>query len=413
MAWQLHIDRHIRIIATFLVGLGFITSLSDTGHRPAQTPPTAATLAVVFPGSPTATAVTTAPAAGLLPTSTRQPTASPTLDPLSLRPTPGSLCGYDQRIEELLRRFDHEEWAAWIEMLSGEEPVRIHSQTTTILTRYSETLFADNPQAGDFEFVLDQLRQWSYQDNVDLFLQAYRPKVLDPGKNWKNIVVLIPGKDPEVAHEQVLLTAHLDSITVGDPEEHAPGADDNASGVATLLDAARALKDLNFRRTIKIVFFSGEELGLNGSQAYVSRYASELADIIGVFNLDMFGYDADNDRCFEIHVGWQPQSHLVDGCLADTLETYDFNLTFDYIVRDAIRASDHAAFWDKGVGAIEILENFRTDGQESGCGERDVNPYYHTENDVIANLTSIQPTQSPKQHSLLQQGWLKFMVSEL
>ena len=125
---------------------------------------------------------------------------------------------------------------------------------------------------------------------------------------------------------------------------------------------------------------------MNGSRAYVSQYAHELQDIVGVFNLDMFGYDADNDHCFEIHVGWTPASNLIGGCLADTVEAYDLGLNFEYIVKDAITASDHATFWNEGVGAIEILENFRTDEFENGCGERDVNPHYHTENDLIAYM---------------------------
>jgi hypothetical protein len=65
------------------------------------------------------------------------------------------------------------------------------------------------------------------------------------------------------------------------------------------------------------------------------------------------------------------------------VESYDFNLRFEYLVQDATGASDHATFWHEGVGAIEVLENFRTDELENGCGEADVNPHYHTENDLI------------------------------
>lgn len=182
------------------------------------------------------------------------------------------------------------------------------------------------------------------------------------------------------------MTAHLDSISQGDPEERAPGADDNGSGVATLLEAARVFKGLSFKRTIKIIFFTGEETGLHGSRAYVLDYAREMDDIIGVFNLDMFGYDGDNDRCFEIHAGWMQDSNIVAGCLADTIEIYEPELKFDYLVDKARGSSDHTSFWAEGVGAIEILENFDTHDYASGCGESDINPNYHTEGDLVGAM---------------------------
>jgi len=376
MDLQKLIDRLIQMILTLLVSLGLINAPSNMPV--AQTPSISPSVMATLTASPT-------PSPAPTPTPTT-PTASPTLDPQSLRPEPGSVCAYDPQVESLLGGLEQASWVSWIELLSGEKPVTINGETYTILTRYTESMFNGNPNARAYEFVFEQLREWGYQDGIDLLKLEYSPKMREPKENWKNIVVHIPGKDPELAHEQVLLTAHLDSISVGNPEERAPGADDNGSGVATLLEAARIFKNLDFRRTVKIVFFSGEELGLNGSRAYFSQYAHELQDIVGVFNLDMFGYDADNDHCFEIHVGWTPASNLIGGCLADTVEAYDLGLNFEYIVKDAITASDHATFWNEGVGAIEILENFRTDEFENGCGERDVNPHYHTENDLIAYM---------------------------
>jgi len=315
-------------------------------------------------------------------------TPSPTIttDPLLTRPEEGSICGFNPLVESLINDLRYSDWVSWIEILSGEKPVTQNDETFTILTRYSESLFNGNPNARAYDFVLEQLRQWGYEDGIDLFEQEFTPSIENQTATWKNIIVVIPGSDPQLAQEQVLLTAHLDSTSQGNPEVRAPGADDNASGVATLLEAASVYKQYSFKRTIKIIFFTGEEQGLHGSRAYVNQYRNELKDIVGVFNLDMFGYDADNDRCFEMHVGEMKSSNIIGGCLADTIESYAIDLKFDYLVSEARGSSDHATFWLAGVGAIEILENFNTHNYEGGCGDSDVNPNYHTEKDLISEM---------------------------
>lgn len=377
MDWQDLYKKLIQIILTLLMGIGLI---SGPSAMPSAIPGSSATTA------PTET-LTPRPSPSPSPTPTPIPVMpTPTRNPQSQRPEPGSVCSYDPRVAGLLGELDQADWAHWIELLSGEKPVELNGETYRILTRYSKSMFTGNPKARAYEFVLEQLRLWGYQDGIDLFEQEYRPIVPEPDSTWKNIIILIPGRDSELSQEQVLLTAHLDSISIGNPEERAPGADDNGSGVATLLEAARVFREVEFKRTIKIVFFTGEELGLWGSRAYTSRYAHELDNILGVINLDMFGYDSDNDRCFEIHVGWMPESNFVGGCLADVIEGYGVELKFDYLVKDAIGASDHASFWDQGVGAIEVLENFGDEGTPNGCGERDFNPYYHTDKDLIEHM---------------------------
>jgi leucyl aminopeptidase len=329
--------------------------------------------------------VPTATATASLDTAEPPPTAAS--PELTTAPTAQPICFYDPQVAEMIDELDQASWLNWIRLLSGEEPVEMNGETYTIETRFVVNLFNGDPDARAFEFVADQLRAWGYEDDVTLFEEAYTPE-LDDGTEteWKNLVAVIPGTDPAWANQEILLTAHLDSITGEDPTEIAPGADDNATGVATLLEAARVFKDHDFKRTIKIVFFTGEELGLHGSRAYVAQHQSDLNQIAGVINLDMFGYDADNDRCFEIHAGLLNESNLVGGCLVDLLEAYDLNLKFDYLTDTAITASDHSSFWREGVGAIEILENFSTHDFEDGCSGTDRNPNYHTEEDLISAI---------------------------
>jgi len=99
-----------------------------------------------------------------------------------------------------------------------------------------------------------------------------------PGRE-RNVVADLEGPDPS---EMVLLTAHFDSW---DP---AQGANDNGAGVATVLEAARILKELKIRpkHTVRFAFFSGEEQLANGSRAYVEQHKAELDKIRAMINTD-------------------------------------------------------------------------------------------------------------------------------
>ena len=376
------VNKIIVLLITFLVALGIIR---QPGNSPSSSLlETDSTVVATHTALSTRTPATERQT-GKTPEATPV-TPTPTRDPLASRPEPGSVCGFDPGVENIFTGLDQADWVNWIEFLSGEKPVTMDGETYTIQTRFTESMFSGDPDARAYDFVVGQLRAWGYEDNVDLFEHAYEPFTGSPTSTWKNIIVVIPGSDPDRSHEQVLMTAHLDSISQGDPEERAPGADDNGSGVATLLEAARVFKGLSFKRTVKIIFFTGEETGLHGSRAYVLDFVREMDDIIGVFNLDMFGYDGDDDRCFEIHAGWMHRSNIVAGCLADTIEIYDPELNFDYLVDKARGSSDHTSFWRADVGAIEILENFDTHGYAGGCGESDINPHYHTEDDLVGAI---------------------------
>jgi hypothetical protein len=378
-----------KIMDTILgIILGILLSISQINtdsHRPPEyyfTP----TATITEPTTMTSPTPTATPEAASTPTKTNQSgfleEGDLTPIPSFSRPEPGSICPYHPTIDALHDAFEQDAWVNWIKWLSGEDPIELNNESVLILTRYSESLFNGHPDARAYEFVLSQLQTWGFELGTTLFEHTYQPGLGEDAPNWKNLIVVLPGTDPDLANEEVLMTAHLDSTAIGTPETKAPGADDNGSGVATLLEAVRLLKDVPFKRTIKIIFFTGEEQGLYGSKAYMTQYSSDLKNIIGVINLDMFGYDADQDRCFEMHVGEMEASNLIGGCLGDTIEIYDPELQFEYLTSEALGYSDHASFWDADVGAIEVLENFHT--HTNGiCGTADVNPNYHSEGDVI------------------------------
>lgn len=114
----------------------------------------------------------------------------------------------------------------------------------------------------------------------------------------RNLLAIIPGSDPDVRHEIILIGAHYDHVGYGTKSNsYGPlgyihnGADDNASGVATVLEAAQALAALNgsMRRTVLIAFWDGEEQGLIGSTHWIRNPTITRANLKCAVNLDMVG----------------------------------------------------------------------------------------------------------------------------
>lgn len=159
------------------------------------------------------------------------------------------------------------------------------------------------------------------------------------------------------------------------PTVRAPGADDNASGTATVIEAARVLADYNFLYSIRFIGFSGEEQGLVGSAAYAAQAAANGDQILGVINLDMIGYDGNNDGIMEIHAGNLSGSQAIGALVASKISAWGLPLTAQYITSGSTGASDHASFWSRGYSAILMIEDFQ-----------DFTPFYHTTNDRLSTL---------------------------
>lgn len=334
-------------------------------------------------------------------------------------------CPPNSSVQEILNQVTEGAITQWIRNFSGEDFVPIGVSQRKILTRSSYQLFGMNVNAMAYPYLGEQLESFGYEQGTFLTDHSYsaskvfeskeqairdwidkdRDGLLSVDQNvaflnqsytWKNKVVTIPGHGPN-ADEIVLMTAHLDS-TSNYASTNAPGAEDNASGVAALLEAADVFRFYRFDRTIKIIFFTGEEQGLLGSVAYVDDHPTEMDDIVGVVNLDMFGYDSDDDRCFELHVGTLAASNIVGTCFTDVIDNYGLDLTYDYLTNGATGASDHAPFWYEGVGAVEVLENYYDNYGPENCGDRDRNPNYHYTTDKI------QYMNLPVTHAIAQAG---------
>ena len=106
-----------------------------------------------------------------------------------------------------------------------------------------------------------------------------------------NVVALLPGSDPKRSGEYVVLTAHLDHIGVDKPvngDSIYNGAMDNASGIASMIETARALKAAKPKRSILFVAVTGEERGLLGSRYYANRPTVPATGLAANINMDMY-----------------------------------------------------------------------------------------------------------------------------
>lgn len=104
-----------------------------------------------------------------------------------------------------------------------------------------------------------------------------------------NIVGVLPGSDPALAGEYVILGAHYDHIGVNPGGIVGAGADDNASGVSALLQVAEALSIAPPRRSVIVCFFGSEEDGLYGSKAIAQNLPVPRESVVAMVNLDMIG----------------------------------------------------------------------------------------------------------------------------
>ena len=307
---------------------------------------------------------------------TEEPVEIPTAAP---SPTPAVM----DPIQYFLSDTSQERYTQWIRALSGDMPVNIGGQEYTITTRYSYAMFPGQDNAKAPDYLLEQLSQWVSPDMITYEPYEYRDAV--SSYTWYNIIVTFPGTvSPE---EQILYTAHYDScvaLTDVNPLELAPGANDNGTGVAALLEAIPTFAKTSFEKTVKVIFFSGEENFMQGSTAYAAAHAGDK--ITGVINMDMFGNDPENARCFEIHVGSMPESDPLGRAFEAAIRDYSLNLTYDYFNYVAYELGDHTPFWRAGIPAMTAMENFTEDSTPGGCGPRPYPKNWHAPTDFIADV---------------------------
>ncbi|MCP3902551.1 MAG: M28 family peptidase [Planctomycetes bacterium] len=174
------------------------------------------------------------------------------------------------------------------------------------------------------------------------------------GTEYYNVVAVKQGSF--LPNSRYIIGAHFDSA-------NNPGADDNGSGTAGVMEIARVLAPLDFAYTIVFIAFDREEQGLHGSDAYATAHAGD--DIRGMVSLDMIAY---NSGAESVDLYGRAASNSVKDALADAVADYSGGL--DLSIQGSMDASDHAPFEWQGFPACLIIEDWG-------------NPYYHTQSDNV------------------------------
>ncbi len=184
----------------------------------------------------------------------------------------------------------------------------------------------------------------------------------------KNVVGVIPGSDPKLAAQSVVVGAHYDHLGRGWPDAYSenageihPGADDNASGVAVMLELARVLRrELEPARSIVFVAFSAEEAGRIGSRHYVENPGPYPATgAIAMLNLDSVGRLFDNKLLVLGADSASEWPHIFRGVGFVTGSQ-------SVLVSEPLDASDQVSFLDADVPAVQLFSGVHEDYHRPG-----------------------------------------------
>ncbi|MEZ4648348.1 MAG: M20/M25/M40 family metallo-hydrolase [Candidatus Eisenbacteria bacterium] len=257
--------------------------------------------------------------------------------------------------ESFSRRDGVDPWVeAQVALIEGGRVDSNVQRLQDFVTRYanSDSCFAAA------EWIADQFRSYGIDDvSFHSFDSRYGP----------NVVAVIPGiGSPD---EQIVIGGHYDSITSN--HSLAPGADDNASGTAGVLECARVLAQGEFNRTIVVIAYGGEELGLLGSYAYTEEAAMRGDDIVASIAVDMIGYLASGDAR-DLDVISNNSSEWLRTLVIETAAQYVPSTSSVPGTLPSGASSDHYPYWQAGYDAVLLFE-------DSG----NYSPYIHTSNDVV------------------------------
>ena len=310
--------------------------------------------------------------------------------------TPASSTSTQQQtiINGLLKQVDINRWFAEIKGLVDNEDLA--RSGTFFRSRYSlrvrESKQFDGKPKPDHacdnaaDYIAQQFRSYGLEVEFDPFLHRRRAVEGDLLGEYvmRNVVATLPGKGPN-RDRMFLMTAHYDSIsskTAGWQQNwqtlSAPGASDNASGVAEILETARILSQHDFDFTIKFIAFSGEELFLFGSRHYRDLVVQRGDKVAGVLNFDLLGHD--QDGILDIHVLGDDQSQWLVNAFGTAAERYNINVDLQRKNDPGFIFSDHSPFWEIGIPAVMVAEESSFDAPESTA-------YIHSQADTLEKIT--------------------------
>ncbi len=256
---------------------------------------------------------------------------------------------YSSSVDTILNKTNLDSLVYFVRNLSGEDPVMINGSLETIEHRVSNW---GNDLSADY------ISQTLEGYGLEVENQVY-------ASGGRNIIGIQEGT--VYPDEYYMICAHYDAVTYY-------CADDNASGTAGVMEAARIFKDYNFEYSIIYALWDEEEIGLIGSGHYATQAANNNQIIHGVVNMDMIAWDSDDDMVVEIHTSNEASSYELANYVVEIDNLYGLDVV-PAVQNPGTSASDHSRFWNNGYKACLLIEEYYGG---------DFNPYYHSEEDRIS-----------------------------
>ena len=235
------------------------------------------------------------------------------------------------------------------------------------LKRHVENIHFDrNPYDGYPK--LEQAAQYIKREFLKVGLDVKEDHFQWEGKSYKNIVA--EKKGITSPNRVFILGAHYDTV----PDS--PGADDNASAIAVLLEVARNIQAVPLDNTVRLIAFSLEEYDYVGSTHYVERLRKGEEEILGMISLEMVGFTGSrqdyppylnpkyypNVGDFIAIIGNERSKELLEK-VCQSFKTHIPQLPLEFLMvpgngegMEEVRLSDHSTFWDRGVSALMITD---------------------------------------------------------
>lgn len=237
-----------------------------------------------------------------------------------------------------------------------------------LILEYLENLTSFGPRVTDTD-ACDRSGEYIYNEFIDMGLDTrFQYWDNDNDLHGYNIEATINGYDSS-NDEVYIICAHYDSV------KDSPGADDDGSGAAAVMAAAKLMSNYICKNTVKFVAFSGEEQGLVGSFYYVDEALNNNTNIAGVLNVDMIGYSVTEEDTKYLNV-YQDTNNPLEWLTDYTInvsEKYNSFINLEIVPRGYSWGSDHYYFWQAGYNAIFYAES-------------NFNDYYHSPEDTIENM---------------------------
>jgi len=264
-----------------------------------------------------------------------------------------------QAIQDVIAAVNIDSVTATIRDLTGETPVVVGGKTVTISSR------AEKSEGARYaaQYLVQRLKGYG-------FTPVQQPVPLSV--NGSNVFCEQQGTNPMKPLN--IICAHFDDRPYP-PATIAPGADDNASGVAAVIEAARVLSRYAMNASIVYGLWDSEEIGALGSRVYADGMKKGNEAIAGVVNVDMIGWDSNNDGACDIHLVDTAQSRQLADTMVFLNRTYAIGL--NPVIHDPGElGSDHREFLWRGYSAVLLMEDLK----------RDFNPRYHQSSDSLKYL---------------------------